>query len=139
MRHLMTARLVLCRTSGKSAPFRGILADFSCHKIEKSARLTLSKAGAHWYIPPAPAALWAPGCLLRKPLGRKIGAADALAQLRFAPGIFSQGAQRLIAGWSSPVARQAHNLKVASSNLAPATKTTAKAPAIPGIAGASFP
>src|SRR5262249_7597612 len=35
---------------------------------------------------------------------------------------FSQGAQRLIAGWSSPVARQAHNLKVASSNLAPATK-----------------
>jgi len=27
----------------------------------------------------------------------------------------------LIAGWSSPVARQAHNLKVVSSNLAPAT------------------
>ncbi len=26
-----------------------------------------------------------------------------------------------IAGWSSPVARQAHNLKVVSSNLAPAT------------------
>ena len=26
------------------------------------------------------------------------------------------------AGWSSPVARQAHNLKVVSSNLAPATK-----------------
>src|SRR4051812_47999291 len=30
--------------------------------------------------------------------------------------------QRFIAGWSSPVARQAHNLKVASSNLAPATR-----------------
>ena len=28
------------------------------------------------------------------------------------------------AGWSSPVARQAHNLKVVSSNLAPATKYT---------------
>ena len=28
----------------------------------------------------------------------------------------------LIAGWSSPVARQAHNLKVAGSNPAPATK-----------------
>jgi hypothetical protein len=28
----------------------------------------------------------------------------------------------LDAGWSSPVARQAHNLKVVSSNLAPATK-----------------
>src|SRR5690606_6734075 len=28
------------------------------------------------------------------------------------------------AGWSSPVARQAHNLKVAGSNPAPATKIT---------------
>ena len=28
-----------------------------------------------------------------------------------------------IAGWSSPVARQAHNLKAAGSNPAPATKT----------------
>jgi hypothetical protein len=29
------------------------------------------------------------------------------------------------AGWSSPVARQAHNLKAAGSNPAPATKSTA--------------
>ncbi len=29
---------------------------------------------------------------------------------------------KVIAGWSSPVARRAHNPKVASSNLAPATK-----------------
>ena len=29
---------------------------------------------------------------------------------------------RFIAGWSSPVARQAHNLKVVGSNPAPATK-----------------
>ena len=29
------------------------------------------------------------------------------------------------AGWSSPVARQAHNLKVAGSNPAPATNQTA--------------
>ena len=29
-----------------------------------------------------------------------------------------------VAGWSSPVARQAHNLKVASSNLVPATKVS---------------
>ena len=28
----------------------------------------------------------------------------------------------LIAGWSSPVARQAHNLKVGGSNPPPATK-----------------
>lgn len=27
----------------------------------------------------------------------------------------------VVAGWSSPVARQAHNLKVAGSNPAPAT------------------
>ena len=34
----------------------------------------------------------------------------------------SAGKNRFNAGWSSPVARQAHNLKVVSSNLAPATK-----------------
>src|SRR6195952_158311 len=31
------------------------------------------------------------------------------------------------AGWSSPVARQAHNLKAAGSNPAPATRSNAKA------------
>ena len=31
-------------------------------------------------------------------------------------------AARFIAGWSSPVARQAHNLKVVGSNPTPATK-----------------
>jgi hypothetical protein len=36
------------------------------------------------------------------------------------------GNQLLFAGWSSPVARQAHNLKVVSSNLAPATKKDAR-------------
>jgi hypothetical protein len=30
------------------------------------------------------------------------------------------------AGWSSPVARQAHNLKVAGSNPAPATRKSKK-------------
>ena len=30
----------------------------------------------------------------------------------------------LVAGWSSPVARQAHNLKAAGSNPDPATKDT---------------
>ncbi len=35
----------------------------------------------------------------------------------------SQGTRLcVVAGWSSPVARQAHNLKVAGSNPAPATK-----------------
>ena len=32
------------------------------------------------------------------------------------------------AGWSSPVARQAHNLKVVGSNPTPATNTTCEAP-----------
>jgi hypothetical protein len=36
------------------------------------------------------------------------------------PGM--SGSSEFIAGWSSPVARQAHNLKVAGSNPAPATK-----------------
>src|SRR5690606_18393627 len=35
-------------------------------------------------------------------------------------------AERLIAGWSSPVARQAHNLKVVGSNPTPATTDTDK-------------
>ena len=38
------------------------------------------------------------------------------------------------AGWSSPVARQAHNLKVAGSNPAPATNTITNQP--PNTAGA---
>jgi hypothetical protein len=38
------------------------------------------------------------------------------------PSVFRQGAQRFIAGWSSPVARQAHNLKVIGSNPIPATR-----------------
>jgi hypothetical protein len=43
----------------------------------------------------------------------------------FASGpTFLKALQRFNAGWSSPVARQAHNLKVASSNLAPATKSS---------------
>jgi hypothetical protein len=36
------------------------------------------------------------------------------------------GSSSLTAGWSSPVARQAHNLKVAGSNPAPATTETCK-------------
>ena len=32
----------------------------------------------------------------------------------------------IVAGWSSPVARQAHNLKVVGSNPTPATNKTAR-------------
>ena len=37
-------------------------------------------------------------------------------------GIYVQSRGGRVAGWSSPVARQAHNLKVAGSNPAPATR-----------------
>jgi hypothetical protein len=40
----------------------------------------------------------------------------------FVSGSLREGAQRFNAGWSSPVARQAHNLKVIGSNPIPATK-----------------
>ena len=45
--------------------------------------------------------------------------------LRTAPWLQCQS---LIAGWSSPVARQAHNLKVVGSNPAPATNLIAIKP-----------
>ena len=41
-----------------------------------------------------------------------------------APG--QSGAAHIGAGWSSPVARQAHNLKVVGSNPTPATKLKAR-------------
>src|SRR4029078_13589639 len=37
------------------------------------------------------------------------------------------------AGWSSPVARQAHNLKVVGSNPTPATKFSPPVPALGGV------
>src|SRR5262245_27138326 len=43
------------------------------------------------------------------------------AVARGAPRFPRCEASRLIAGWSSPVARQAHNLKVVGSNPTPAT------------------
>jgi hypothetical protein len=59
-------------------------------------------------------------------------------------------ALRIFAGWSSPVARQAHNLKVVGSNPTPATSSSpadqAVTPAVPGFfifswarTAASFP
>src|SRR6202022_4700394 len=64
-----------------------------------------------------------PGCLLRKPpdgIDRRL---RALAK-SVSASVFCKGAQWFIAGWSSPVARQAHNLKVIGSNPIPATTDT---------------
>jgi hypothetical protein len=89
------------------------------HKIPKRSVAGLSKAALHWYIPLAPKGI-CPGCLLRKPpdgIDRR-----PWAWTRFVSGQVFEGAQWFIAGWSSPVARQAHNLKVIGSNPIPATK-----------------
>src|SRR5262249_28456678 len=119
----------------KASPFAAVLARaHGFGPIWRVSAVTKTKKAALWPFPkrvgvgtyrPHPLAL-AAGCLLRKPWGRKIGAAAALVHPVSPKVVFSQGAQWLIAGWSSPVARQAHNLKVASSNLAPATKFDAE-------------
>ena len=61
-----------------------------------------------------------PGCLLRKPPDGIDRRRTSVGRIRFRSG-FSEGLQRFNAGWSSPVARQAHNLKVIGSNPIPAT------------------
>jgi hypothetical protein len=67
-----------------------------------------------------------PGCLLRKPPVRTIDA-QSVGRFRFGSA-FETASQRFNAGWSSPVARQAHNLKVIGSNPIPATKPSKKPP-----------
>ena len=62
-----------------------------------------------------------PGLPSQEASGQDRSAPLGVGQIRFGSGFF-EGAQRFIAGWSSPVARQAHNLKVTGSNPVPATK-----------------
>lgn len=69
-------------------------------------------------------------CLPRKPSGREKQATRAASALIHRPRHFDEGAQRFNAGWSSPVARQAHNLKVIGSNPIPATKIDNRNPAV---------
>jgi hypothetical protein len=89
------------------------------HKIDKRSPAGLSKAILRWYIPLAPRGI-RQGLPSQEVSGRDQSAPQALA-VRFGTG-FWEGVQRLNAGWSSPVARQAHNLKVIGSNPIPATK-----------------
>src|ERR1700720_4765843 len=97
------------------------MAHFDRHKILKSRFMALSKAGSRWYIP-----LATRGHLPRVAFSGSLrtGSIGALARWPdpFRHSAFRHGAQRFIAGWSSPVARQAHNLKVIGSNPIPATK-----------------
>ena len=110
-----------CRVSGNSAERACLVAPnarLDRHKMIKSRVMGLSKAGSRWYIPLAPKGV-RPGCLLRKPpdgIDRRL---RALAK-SVSVSVFCKGAQWFIAGWSSPVARQAHNLKVIASDPIPA-------------------
>jgi hypothetical protein len=119
----LVPRLGFHRVSGNRAEWAGLVAPnarLDRHKLIKSRVMGLSKAGSRWYIPLAPKGV-CPGCLLRKPpdgIDRRL---RALAKFVSA-SVFCKGAQWFIAGWSSPVARQAHNLKVIGSNPIPATK-----------------
>ena len=69
-----------------------------------------------------PRARWLrPGSPSQEASGRDRSASYGVRRDRFGTG-FSKAAQRFNAGWSSPVARQAHNLKVIGSNPIPATR-----------------
>ena len=90
-----------------------------------SVQAMTRNAGQRRYLPYATAGPWPPPCLLGNLFWDE--GIDALAALAspVSPGMFSpQGAQRLIAGCSSEVTRQAHNPEVASSDFALATKLT---------------
>ena len=89
------------------------------HKIDKRSPAGLSKASLALVHTPRTRGR-SPGVPSQEASGRDRSAPQALA-VRFGTG-FWEGAQRFIAGWSSPVARQAHNLKVIGSNPIPATK-----------------
>ena len=97
------------------------LAGFGRHKILKSRLVALSKAGSHWYIPPATQG-HLPRVAFSGSLRTRLIGASGRWPNPFRHSVFRKGAQRFIAGWSSPVARQAHNLKVIGSNPIPATK-----------------
>src|SRR5580698_285888 len=90
------------------------------HKILKTPLTPLSKAHPHWYIPAATQG-HSPGVAFSGSL-RTGSDAQALAKPVSASGFSAKRTQRFIAGWSSPVARQAHNLKVIGSNPIPATR-----------------
>jgi hypothetical protein len=87
-------------------------------KSEKIARGPFQSRSALVHTPRTQGHL--PGSPSQEASGRDRSAPSGVGQIRFGVG-FLQGAQWFIAGWSSPVARQAHNLKVIGSNPIPAT------------------
>src|SRR5467141_3681963 len=91
-------------------------------KSEKIARGPFQSRSALVHTPRTQGHL--PGSPSQEASGRDRSAPSGVGQIRFGVG-FLQGTQWFIAGWSSPVARQAHNLKVIGSNPIPATRQQA--------------
>ena len=88
-------------------PIRRGRAGFDRHKTPKRSLAGLSKAHQRWYIPLAPRG-FGQGLPSQEAFGRN----RRLKALAKPFRLSGKGSQRFIAGWSSPVARQAHNLKV---------------------------
>ena len=107
------------------APFRfnrngkGSGADFGVTKTSKTSPWPFPKRACVDTYPSHPGAL--PGLPSQEASGRDRSTPKALAAFASGP-VFWKAKQRFNAGWSSPVARQAHNLKVIGSNPIPATK-----------------
>ena len=93
--------------------------------------------------------LEAAGCSMTSGSGRilprraairaKGGGVDRLGAMAYIRAPFAgPGEKGGIAGWSSPVARQAHNLKVTGSNPVPATKLVRKIKCLKGALSGAF-
>ena len=94
----------------------------SVFAVIKSSKAAIAPFQSRGTLIHTPRTRWlCPGCLLRKPPDGIDRRRTSVGRVHFGSG-FSEGLQRFNAGWSSPVARQAHNLKVIGSNPIPATK-----------------
>jgi hypothetical protein len=91
-------------------------------KSAKAGPCPFPKQGDVDTYPSHPMAL--PGLPSQEASGRDRSAPNTRWPVHFRSG-FSKAVQRFNAGWSSPVARQAHNLKVIGSNPIPATSQQA--------------
>ncbi len=113
----------MCRKKGAH------FANFAVTKSSKVTSRPFPKRTVVGTYRPRPHGLRGQGLPSQEASGRKLrprGVDPAVS-------VFEQGAQKFIAGWSSPVARQAHNLKVIGSNPIPATKFKPRNPVIAGF------
>ena len=106
----------------RAVPFPGFgrqTGYFGVTKTSKTRPWAFPKRGRVDTYPSHPRAL--PGLPSQEASGRDRSAPIKRWPISFRVR-FSKAKQRFNAGWSSPVARQAHNLKVIGSNPIPATK-----------------